>query len=110
MPAEQGSAPGATTQEIVIGQQWRTRLSEIGKAAGLSDAQEAEFERLARAQLDRIRETIPRLLNELKPHFDTPEEGAAKQRYETGLRTLKSQLDQETSELLHGFGFSQTAD
>ena len=69
----------------------------------------AELERLARAQVDHIREEIPRLLNELKPHFDTPAEAEAKQRYEAGLKALRARLDRETLALLDSLGLERAS-
>lgn len=105
MASSAASAPGAS-RSTGLDQPWRARMAEVANAAGLSDEQQAQFERLARTQLDRIREDIPRLLRELKPHFDTPGEAQAKQRYEAGLRALKAELDAQTSELLRGFGLA----
>lgn len=103
------SAQGQGTRGTGVGQQWRTRLSELGQAAGLSERQESELERLARAQVDHIREEIPRLLNELKPHFDTPAEAEAKQRYEAGLKALRARLDRETLALLDSLGLERAS-
>ncbi len=102
-----GSAQGKRARDTGVGQQWRARLSELGQAAGLSERQESELERLARAQVDHIREEIPRLLNELKPHFDTPGEAEAKHRYEEGLRALRARLDRETLALLDSLGLER---
>jgi hypothetical protein len=106
LPASALDVPaGGAPADPGIDQQWRARLSELGQAVGLQEGQEAELERLARAQLDLIREEIPRLLAELKPHFDTPFEAEAKHRYESGLRALRARLDRETGDLLRGLGF-----
>ena len=75
----------------------------------MNEEQEAEFERLARAQQAQIREEIPRLIAEMKPHFDTPQEAEAKRRYEAGLRALKAMLDAQTQEFLGRLGLSLPA-
>lgn len=93
-----------------ISQDWRSRLGELFNAIGLTGEQEAEFERLARQQQERIRSEIPRLLHELKPHFGTPGEAEAKTRHEAGLRALKAELDAETEQLLSAFGIRADAE
>jgi hypothetical protein len=98
------SAAQSPANDGGIDPRWRARLAELGQAVGLAERQEAELERLARSQLDLIREEIPRLLAELKPHFGTPQEAEAKHRYESGLRALRARLDRDTRDLLRALG------
>src|SRR5690606_13118851 len=92
--------PGTATG---VDRQWQLRLSDIAGQYGLTPLQEAEFQRLAERQQQRISETIPRLIEETRQHFDTPGEAEAKRRYQESLQALKAELDRETVELLQAF-------
>lgn len=87
---------------------WRERLAALAEAGALTAAQEADCFRLFQTQETETREAMPRLLAELKPHFDTDGEMQAKQRFTEALQEMKRKQHQEVARLLESFGMDST--
>lgn len=115
--APSGSAPEASAARTHDGEHaalasvpsGRGALSDLTERGLLTHAQEAACERLISSQEDEIRIELPPLLLELKPHFDTPGEAAAKEAFTDALRTIKDRQQADFVRLLESFGLDASA-
>ncbi len=103
------SSPVASADSADPSRDWRAKLAALAQATALTPEQEAGFFRLFQAQETEMREAMPRLLDELKPHFETEGEAAAKERFTQALHALKRKQEDEVSRLLASMGIESQA-
>lgn len=103
-PAQSAEQPVAAATAVADGKAWRESLADVVAAGRLTALQEADCLRLFEDQEKQVREAIPRLLAELKPHFDTGEEAQAKLRFTEALQAMKRRQQDDLAGLLRSFG------